>query len=153
MSEAVCSVMFLRMFRYIFLIQFWFNRFLQCWHAGFVEQWGHINCHILDPTAYVTDNGVSSCITCYNVASCDSWHSATWSIHTIRQSVMVHMPHNCGPVRAVGCYVSPVWDEICSDWHCLSTKEYTPTLITCCSEICCSLTHLSLTIRCGFGGR
>lgn len=72
------------------------------WHADFVEWWGHINCQILDPAAYITDNGVSLYITCHDVVSCDSWLSATWTIHTIRQSVMVDMP---APEAAESCWV------------------------------------------------
>lgn len=81
------SKMFLRMFRFLRCIGMQSRTVRSC----------YCNCHILDPAVYVTENGVSSCFTCYDVVSCDSWLSATWTIRTIRQSVMVYMPHNCGP--------------------------------------------------------
>lgn len=89
------------------------------------------------PAVFITDNGGSLYITCSDVVICDSWLTATWTVHTIRQSIMLATP--APEATAQKCYIC-----LCSDWHCLSTEEYTPSLIT----------HSSISLSaCVFGGR
>jgi len=98
------------------------------------EWWGHINCHILDPAAFITDN-VSLYITCYDVVYVTVDLLLAYMERSHNMSVRIMLDTPAPEATAQKCYICPASNEICSDWHCLSTEEYTPTLITHCSQI------------------
>lgn len=102
------------------------------WLADSVERWGHITCHILDPAVFITG---SLYITCYDVVICDSWLTATWTVPTIRQSVMLDTP--APEATAQKCYICPVrwalfWLKLPVHWGIHTLFNYTLTHLSLC---------------------